>query len=81
MIGVEVFAEDQHKFILGHIAAPQIVKSFPNLVFLHISDAIAYAIKEKKLKKVLNKMLRGYNNVDSVNVGRSSRFQIHDGLG
>ncbi|CAF3758348.1 unnamed protein product [Rotaria sp. Silwood1] len=36
----------------GHIAAPRITEYYPNLVFIHISDAVAFAIKEKKLKKV-----------------------------
>ncbi|CAF3359833.1 unnamed protein product, partial [Rotaria sp. Silwood2] len=39
-------------FILGHIAAPRITEYYPNLVFIHISDAVAFAIKEKKLKKI-----------------------------
>ncbi|CAF3206366.1 unnamed protein product [Rotaria socialis] len=38
--------------ISGHIAAPRITEYYPNLVFIHISDAVAYAVKEKKLKKV-----------------------------
>lgn len=37
---------------LAHIAAPTIMKCYPDLVFLHISDAVAYAIKQKNLKKV-----------------------------
>ncbi|CAF3088884.1 unnamed protein product [Rotaria socialis] len=36
----------------GHIAAPRILEYYPKLVLLHISDAVAFAIKEKKLKKV-----------------------------
>ncbi|CAF0975774.1 unnamed protein product [Adineta ricciae] len=31
---------------------PRIVEYYPNLVLLHISDAVAFAIKEKKLKKI-----------------------------
>lgn len=30
------------------------MECYPNLVFLHISDAVAYSIKQKNLKKVLN---------------------------
>ncbi|UJR38016.1 hypothetical protein I4U23_030698 [Adineta vaga] len=36
----------------GHIAAPRIVEYYPDLVFLHISDAVAFEIKEKKFKKI-----------------------------
>ncbi|CAF2137780.1 unnamed protein product [Rotaria magnacalcarata] len=28
----------------GHIAAPRITEYYPNLVFIHISDAVAYAV-------------------------------------
>lgn len=37
---------------LAHIAAPKIMEIYPDLVFLHISDAVAYEIKRKNLKKV-----------------------------
>ncbi|CAF3816579.1 unnamed protein product [Rotaria sordida] len=36
----------------GHIVAPRIIEYYPNLIFIHISDAVAFAIKEKKLKKI-----------------------------
>jgi len=34
------------------MAAPQIMKLYPDLVFLHIGDAVAFSIKQKNLKKV-----------------------------
>lgn len=36
----------------GHIAIPRITESYPDLVVLHIGDAIADAIKQKKVGKV-----------------------------
>lgn len=30
---------------------------YPDLVFLHISDAVAFSVKQKKLKKVETKIL------------------------
>lgn len=38
--------------IVGHIAAQRIMECYPNLVLIHIGDAIAFAIKQMKLKKV-----------------------------
>jgi hypothetical protein len=42
--------------LLGHIASLRIMEYYPDLVFLHISDAMAFAIKQKKFKKVLFKV-------------------------
>ncbi|CAF3729511.1 unnamed protein product [Adineta steineri] len=36
----------------AHIAVPRITQCYPNLVLLHISDAVAFAIKQKEIKKV-----------------------------
>ncbi|CAF0802658.1 unnamed protein product [Rotaria sordida] len=36
----------------GHIAVPRIIEYYPKLVLLHISDAVAFSIKQKKLKKI-----------------------------
>ncbi|CAF2845866.1 unnamed protein product [Rotaria sp. Silwood2] len=36
----------------GHIAVPRIMEYYPKLVVLHISDAVAFSIKQKKFKKV-----------------------------
>jgi aspartate/glutamate racemase len=38
--------------LLGHLAVPKITKHYPHLVVLHISDAVAFAIKKTKFKKV-----------------------------
>ena len=38
--------------LLGHIAAPKIAGIYPDLVFIHIGDAVAVSAKQKKLKKV-----------------------------
>ncbi|CAF0754475.1 unnamed protein product [Adineta steineri] len=36
----------------GHMAAPRIMEYYPDLVFLHIGDAIAFSIKQKNFKKI-----------------------------
>jgi aspartate/glutamate racemase len=52
--GRDTFALDRPftPLVLGHIAAPRIMEYYPDLVFLHISDAVAFAIKQKKFRKV-----------------------------
>ncbi|CAF1216368.1 unnamed protein product [Adineta ricciae] len=36
----------------GHMVVPKIMEYYPQLVLLHISDAVAFAIKQKKFRKV-----------------------------
>lgn len=42
----------EQTMIVGHIAARRIMEYYPNLVFLHIGDALAFSIKQKDFKKV-----------------------------
>ncbi|CAF0922139.1 unnamed protein product [Rotaria sp. Silwood1] len=36
----------------GHVAVPRIIEYYPKLVLLHISDAVAFSIKQKNFKKI-----------------------------
>ncbi|CAF4749302.1 unnamed protein product [Rotaria magnacalcarata] len=44
----------RHRFIirLAHIAVPRITDCYPYLVVLHIGDAVAHSIKQKKIHKI-----------------------------